>query len=85
MSNPQGDVKDWLLAMISRKKARTVGFGWNEIVEALRAIECNETADKICKQYKIPQPKSSAGIYTSIMLKFGGGNTVVVKISSCPS
>ena len=48
MSRPQGGPKDWLLTLISRKKARADKFTWGIIVEALCSINSKKTAEIIC-------------------------------------
>ena len=52
---------DWLLQVIAMKKARTTHFGWIDIVEALRAIQENSLADRICRKYDIVLSKFDSG------------------------
>ena len=54
---------DWLLEVVATKKARTTGFWWTDIVEALRAIKENSVADRICCKYNIPQSPFHSGMH----------------------
>ena len=54
---------EWLLEVIATKKARTPGFSWAHIVQALRAIKQNNIADRICREYNIFQPQSHSSKY----------------------
>ena len=54
---------DWLLDVIAMKKAQTTHFWWTDIVEALRAVKENNIADRICREYNIPQSRFHSGYF----------------------
>jgi hypothetical protein len=47
MAHPHSQCKDWMFTMISQKKARSIGFGWKDIIKALHSIGCTNIAGKI--------------------------------------
>jgi len=53
-NSPHGGVEEWMSTMLDRKLRSTPGFGWDDIVEALRNIECGALAEHI-QQSHCPQ------------------------------
>ena len=60
-SCPHSNCTEWMTTMISKKIARSLEFGWNDIVRALVNIDCMKIAETICKKYKVPNPQSFRG------------------------
>jgi hypothetical protein len=52
------EAMDCMQEVIAMKKARSTHFGWEDIVRALHAIQCNNLAERICKKYNISLPPS---------------------------
>ena len=53
-NSPHGGVDEWMSTMLDKKLKSTPGFGWDDIVEALRNIGCGALAEHI-QQSHCPQ------------------------------
>jgi len=50
-NSPHGGVEEWMSTMLDRKLRSTPGFGWDNIVEALRNIGCAALAEHILAEH----------------------------------